>query len=177
MAAHLPLLPKVLHLWSSVTLNIECELLTCVFRAEQFHTYVFGHAFTIESYHKPLEQIHIKNLADTPVHLQRMLLQLQNYDVTMKYQPGNETLVADALSHYAPLKAPEIPLDITINHVHITPNRKTEFQTLIQDDLLFHSLAEMIIAGGPDDINDVPHALCPYHGNRNILTVEDGLLL
>ena len=86
-------------------------------------------------------------------------------------------LVADALSHYAPLKAPEIPLDITINHVHITPDRKTEFQTLIQDDLLLHSLAEKIIAGWPDDINDVPGALCPYHGHRNILTVEDGLIL
>ena len=39
-------------------------------------------------------------------------------------------LVADALSHYAPLKAPEIHLDITINHVYITPDRITEFQTL-----------------------------------------------
>ena len=86
-------------------------------------------------------------------------------------------LVADALSHYAPLKAPEIPLDITINHVHITPDRKTEFQALIQDDPLLHSLAETIIAGWPDDINDVPHALCPYHGHRNTLTVEDGLIL
>ena len=107
--------------------NIEYELLTCIFKAEQFHTYVFDHAFTIESDHRPLEQINIKNLAHTPVCLQGMLLQLQNYDVTIKYQPGKEMLVADALSHYAPLKAPEIPLDITINHVHITPNRETEF--------------------------------------------------
>ena len=49
--------------------NIECELHTCVFGAEWFHTYVFGHAFTIESDPKPLEQTNIKNLADTPVHL------------------------------------------------------------------------------------------------------------
>ena len=75
------------------------------------------------------------------------------------YQPGKEMLVADALSCYAPLKAPEIPLDITINHVHITPDRKTEFQTLIQDDPLLCCLTETIIAGWPDDINDAPHAL------------------
>ena len=81
------------------------------------------------------------------------------------------------LSHYAPLKAPEIPLDILINHVHMTPDRKNEFQTLIQDDLLLCSLAEMIIAGWPDNINNVTHALCPYHGHRNIPTVEDGLIL
>ena len=82
-----------------------------------------------------------------------------------------------SLSHYAPLKAPEIPLDITINHVHITPDRKTEFQTLIQDDLLLCFLTETITVGWPDNINDVPHALHPYHGHSNILTVEDGLIL
>ena len=82
--------------------NIEHELLACVFRAEQFHTYVFGCAFTVQSNHKPLEQINIKNLLDTPVHLQRMLLSLQIYDDTIKYWPGKEMLVADALSHCAP---------------------------------------------------------------------------
>ena len=87
-----------------------------------------------------------------------MLLQLQNYDVTIKYQLGKQMLVADALSHYAPLKAPEILLDITINHVHITPDTKTEFQALIHDDVLLCSLAETIIAGWPDNINDIPHA-------------------
>ena len=35
----------------------------------------------------------------------------------------------------------------------------------------------MIIAGWPANINNVPHALHPYHGHRNILTVEDGLIL
>ena len=86
-------------------------------------------------------------------------------------------LVADALSCYAPLKAPETPLTITINHVHITPSGKTGFQTLIKDDLLLCSLAEMIIAGWPDYINDVPHAQCQYHGHRNTLIVEDALIL
>ena len=159
--------------------NRECELLSCVFGAEWFSPYVFDCAFSIESDHKPLEQINIKNLADTPICLQRMLLWLQNYDVTMMYWPIKEMLVADPLSHYAPLKAPEIPLDtiIIINHVHITPNRKTEFLTVIQDDQLLCSLAETIITGWPDDINNVLHALCPYYGHRNILTVEDGLIL
>ena len=90
-------------------------------------------------------------------------------------KPGKKEVVPDAPSHCAPLKASEIPLDITINHVHIAPDRKTEFQTLIQDDLLLCSLAEIIMAGWPDDISDVPHALCPYHGHRNTLTTEDGL--
>ena len=48
--------------------NIEHELLACV----------FGHGFTIDSNHKPLEQIMLKNLADEPTCLQQMLLCLQD---------------------------------------------------------------------------------------------------
>ena len=43
--------------------NNERQLLTCVFSAERFRTYVFGSHFTIESDHKSLVQISIKNLA------------------------------------------------------------------------------------------------------------------
>ena len=81
--------------------NIEREMLACVFGAEQFHTYVFGRSFTIESDHKPFEQINLKNLADTPARLQRMLLHLQNYNMKITYCPGREMLVADTLSCYA----------------------------------------------------------------------------
>ena len=67
MDAQLPLLPKLLHLCEQYYANIECKPLTYVFGAEWFHTYVFGCAFTVESDYKPLEQINIKNLGDTPV--------------------------------------------------------------------------------------------------------------
>ena len=114
--------------------NIECELLACVFRAEHFHTYVFGQPFTIESDHKLLEQINLKNLADTPACLQRMLLRLQNYDPKIKYKPGKAMLLSDILSYYAPQNGPEVALDITIHHMHNTPEKKLEFQETIQDD-------------------------------------------
>ena len=152
-------------------------MLACVFGAERFHTYVFGREFTIESDHKPLEQINLKNLADTPARLQWMLLRLQNYDVTIKYRPGKEMLVADALSRYSPLIGPEVALDIAIHHVHITQEKKLEFQRTIQDDPLLRTLADTIVAGWPEDIKDIPKALRPYHNHRNVMTVEDGLIL
>ena len=43
---------------------LEREMLTVVFRAERFRTYVYGRSFTIESDHKHLESISQKNLAD-----------------------------------------------------------------------------------------------------------------
>ena len=126
--------------------NIEREMLACVFGAERFHTYVFGRSFTIESDHKPLEQISLKNLADAPARLQRMLLHLQNYDVKITYKPGREMVVADTLSRYAPLIAPEVALNLAIHHVHITPEKKKVFQQYIQEDPLLRSLAKTILA-------------------------------
>ena len=65
--------------------NIERKLLAIVFACQQFNTYVLGRPFTVESDLKPLEMIHQKSLASAPLRLQRMLLQLQRYDVTIKY--------------------------------------------------------------------------------------------
>ena len=157
--------------------NNERELLACVFGAERFRTYVFGRHFTIESDHKSLEQISMKNLADAPVRLQRMLLRLQDYDFTIKYRPGEEMVIADTLSRYSPEDTPEILLDISVNHVYIDAEKKRDYQLAIKDDPLLSALADTIITGWPDDIKDVPKALRPYHGQRDSLTVEDGLIL
>ena len=46
--------------------NIERDMLAVVFGCERFHTYVYGKQFTIQSDHKPLEMIHLKNLAAAP---------------------------------------------------------------------------------------------------------------
>ena len=105
--------------------NNEKELLACVFGAECFRTYVFGRHFTIDSDHKSLEQISMKNLADAPVCLQRMLLQLQDYDFTIKYCPGEEMVIGDmVISRYSPEDTPEILLDISVNHVYIDAEKK-----------------------------------------------------
>ena len=65
--------------------NIERELLAIVFACQHFSTYLLGRSFIAESDHKPLEMIAMKNLANAPPRLQRMLLELQRYDVTIKY--------------------------------------------------------------------------------------------
>ena len=78
--------------------NIDRELLAVVFGAERFRTYVYGKHFVVESDHKPLEMIQLKNLMAAPTRLQRMLLRIQHYDITIKYRPGKEFLLADGLS-------------------------------------------------------------------------------
>ena len=86
-------------------MNIEREMLAIVFGAEQFHTYIYGRSFTIESDHKPLESISRKNLADMPAWLQCMMLCLQGYDLTIHYCPGKEMVIPDTLSRFSPSQA------------------------------------------------------------------------
>ena len=52
--------------------NIEREMLAVVFGYERFHAYVYGTRFTVESDHKPLEMIILKNLAAVPQRSHRM---------------------------------------------------------------------------------------------------------
>ena len=53
---------------------------------------------TVVTDHKPLESI-FKNLANAPPpHIARMMLHILEYDVEIKYDPGKDILLADALS-------------------------------------------------------------------------------
>ena len=74
--------------------------------------YLLGRSFIAESDHKLLEMIAMKNLTNVPPHLQRMLLELQRYYVTIKYWPGNQMQLADALSHFPARASQEINLDM-----------------------------------------------------------------
>ena len=82
--------------------NIERELLGVVYGCERFHTYLYGRSFTVHTDHKPLESIHLKHLMSAPPRLQRMLLRLQPYNLTIKYKPGKEMYIADCLSRLSP---------------------------------------------------------------------------
>ena len=78
--------------------NIERERLAVVFGYERFRTYINWCAFEVESDHKPLEIICLRNLTAAPPWLQRMLIRLQEYDMIIKYRPGKEMLLTDGLS-------------------------------------------------------------------------------
>ena len=139
--------------------------------------YVYGRSFTIESDHKPLESISQKNLADTPAHLQCMLLHLQGYNYTIHYCPGKEMALPDTLSQFSSHPGPDILLDIAIHHAHLSSESKEAFQQTFVSDPEMHALTNMIITGWPNDIKVVPHPLCPYWQHWETLTIEDGLVL
>ena len=63
--------------------SIECELLGVVARVEKFHTFCYGKSTIVLSDHKPLASIVQEDLVNAPHSLQRLLLRLQKYNVTV----------------------------------------------------------------------------------------------
>ena len=103
--------------------NIEREMHAVLFGLERFHYYAFGHPVTVESDHKPLESIFKKHLNKASPRLRRMLLRIQKYNVTIKYVPGKEITLADALSRVNPCAGDEIKgLQITVREIHAALN-------------------------------------------------------
>ena len=78
--------------------NIEKEMLAVLFGLEKFHYYAHGRPVVVESDHKPLEAIFKKHLSSAPPRIARMMLHIKKYDVQIKYVPGKDIPVADALS-------------------------------------------------------------------------------
>ena len=158
--------------------NIEREMLAVVVACEKFHSYLFGKKFTVESDHKPLEMIHLKNLTAAPPRLQRMLLRLQGYDLIIKYKPGTEMLLADPLSRLNPLPS-EDTLDLH-RKVCLVQFSDTKLDSLKQDtsaDPELSALREIIHAGWPGKRQQVPVHLRKYWAYRDELSIENGLIL
>jgi len=60
-----------------------------------FRSYLFGRKFDICD-HRPL--VWLSNIKDPNMKLQTWKIKLNEYDYNIQYLPGNENLVADALS-------------------------------------------------------------------------------
>ena len=70
--------------------------------------------------HKHLEDIHLKHLSDAPARLQRLLLKLQPYNLTIKNIPGRNVVVADALSQVNPKGNVKVKgLDVTVHEMSL----------------------------------------------------------
>ena len=86
--------------------QIEKELMAIVFACEKFHYYVYGRDVLVQSDHRPLEAVFAKSLHQTTPRLQRMLLRLLRYRLTVQYTPGKLMYVAHTLSRaYLPFES------------------------------------------------------------------------
>ena len=147
--------------------NIERELLAIVFACQCFSTYLLGMSFVAESNHKPLEIIAMKNLANAPPHLQRMLLELQRYDVTIKYRPGKEMQLADALSHCPARASQEIKLDMRVDYIAFMKPWIEKLKDSTQRDPILAMVYQLTQQGWPHQRRHIPRLVRRYWDFRD----------
>lgn len=78
--------------------QIEKEMLAICFGLERFHQFVFGKKIIAETDNFSSTSIFKKTPNKCPARLQRMLMQIQKFDVDLVYKSGKEVPIADALS-------------------------------------------------------------------------------
>ena len=160
--------------------NIERELLVVVYGCKKFHTYLYGRNFIVPSDHKPLEVINLKHLTAAPPRLQRMLMRLQPFDLTIKYRQGKNMEVADALSRLSPEEKDAIPnMEIQIHEVYpqFSDEMLERFRMTTDTDPELKALKKIVYTGWPTSIKQVSETLKPYWTYREEITVEDGIAI
>lgn len=157
--------------------QIEKEMLSITFACKKFHCFIFGRHTTVANDHKPLEMIFKKPLQQVPMRLQRMMLSLQWYDITVTYSKGSTMQLPDTLSRaYLPSQDTDYPYEVDIRRlISITDNKYTEIQRATENEL--KDLLTTIINGWPNNRSEVPHMTQPYWDSRAELTVADGIIL
>ena len=155
--------------------NIERELLAIVFACQCFSTYLLGRSFIAESDHKPLEMIAMKNLANAPPRLQRMLLELQRFDFTIKYRPGKE--MADALSRCPGRASQEIKLDMRVDYIAFMKPWIEKLKHSMQRDPILATVYQLTQQGWLHQRRHVPCLVRRYWDFRDKLSTDDGMLL
>ena len=140
--------------------NIEHELLAVVFGCIRFHHYLYGRKICMFIvFIKPLEDIHLKHLSDAPARLQRLLLKLQPYNLTIQYIPGKNVAVADALSRVNPNGNIKVKgLDVTVHEMSpcISHLQLVHIKKATQEDQVLQMLMSKMIEGFPEHIKHLP---------------------
>lgn len=180
--------------------QIEKECLAIVFSCAKFEQYLLGRdIIAVESDHKPLETIFKKSVLSAPKRLQRMLLYLQKFNLSVHYKRGTEMYIADMLSRaFLKQRGLDDPVSVTeqlifqvqqekaiskeleqVNHaeyLRVSEERLHQIQRMTLQDSTLQALTTTVLAGWPDDSSGVPASIREFFGYRDEITVHNGVL-
>ena len=123
-----------------------------------------------ESDHKPLESLFKKPLSMTPQRIQRMMLRVQQYDLIVKYRPGNQLHIADTLSRASQLESTSQAEEFEVHLlVQISKEKADEFKRETDSDPVLSKLKKVILTGWPENRSEVEPELQDYWNFRDEL--------
>ena len=162
---------------------IEKECLALLFACKRFHQYTYGNKVKVLTDHKPLEAIMKKPLSAAPPRLQRMLLQLQIYDLDVTHVRGKDVPISDCLSRQAMKDTyPELIPGLDL-HVHtvlktlcVTDRRLDKIKQAVETDSQMQTLKQTIIQGWPELRSECSKQVLEFWNHRDELSVESDLV-
>ena len=168
--------------------QIEKELLAIVYACEKFNHYVYGRDVLVQSDHTPLEAIFSKSLASTTPRLQRMLIRLGRYRLQIRYTPGKEMHIADALSRAylqeeksSEEKELEEDLDVMVHavlfHMPEGDRQLEEIRQATEADQVLAQVMKYTSEGPPTSWKAIAAELKQYRQILPELYIVDGIIL
>ena len=169
--------------------QIEKELLASLHACTKFERYLVGlPEFTLYTDHRPLVPLlNKKDLADTPIRCQRMIMRMMRFNARAEYTPGKNLVVADTLSR-APLleesKAQEeLESDIRV-HVDairtswpVSDEKLAEYRHATSQDVNLKTALDYTRSGWPIHKSDVMLAARDLFDIKDELSEHNGILL
>ena len=120
----------------------------------------------VETDHKPLIFIMKKPMVSAPPRLQRMMLQLYQYDLELTHKSGKEIPLADTLSRkFLSDSYPELSegmdarIHSVISSIPISDQKLKQIQSLSDSDPQCVALSKVVRNGWPDRRADCPNEL------------------
>lgn len=168
--------------------QLEKELLAICFGISNARDYVIGRDFDVITDHQSLETITKRELHDTPLRVQRLLLQIKTYNYHIKYQPGATAILAipDALSR-APASQEgrcrssvdvEEHVIASVQNLPFSQQRLTEIRQYLDNHPVMSQLMQFTRNGFPATKRQLPPDLAPFWLVRDDLSISDcGLLM
>ena len=160
--------------------QIEKEALSCIFGINRFHTYLYGHRFTLITDHKPLlslfkEQKAIPHQASG--RIQRWALVLAGYEYTISFCPTESHSNADASSQlplqHADEPVPAVPETVLLlDQLDEGPITAQQVKYYTVQDPCLSQILTFVQNGWQDRVSE--ESLKPYWRHRSELSVQFG---
>ena len=107
-----------------------------------------------------------------------MMLAVQDYDFKVKYMPGKDFGLADALSRLPnPENTSDVKMDVRIEHVQFKADKIQSIKDSTQSDPAMSELKEVIYTGWPETLKELPQKFRQFWSYRDEFSVDNGLIL
>ena len=164
----------------------EKEFLAVLWSCERLHQYLYGRPFTIKTDHQCLKQLLLNGVqgGSAPCRVIRWSTRLLQYNFEVKYIPGKQNTIADALSRL-PQANHDFNFDSNLELFHIALDTSADISSPItiqelrketsEDDHL-KELASLVEKGWPSKQSAVSDDMRAYWNVRHELSLIDGVI-